>query len=265
MRFAPYVYAWGHNNHAAYKVCNVADVERVGVMEIILAFYVDGRYNEIINWKDDIRRSAVRVRLALGGACGRIISDKPMQRQVAELVHLIRELDVDWIDVDIEGQGNADAVLVCQLVSGAVAETGVRVSLTLPVEWTGLGAEAVHVMEVFHQVPVSMYNLMVMDFYTPYEEAWGVKHIQILKSVQRQLGIPWSKLGVCPMIGRNDDGTYFTLDDWDTLLKFARSVDLGLVTFWALNRDQAGTGGIDTHSSQPHDYQYTERALLYTR
>jgi chitinase len=46
-------------------------------------------------------------------------------------------------------------------------------------------------------------------------------------------------LGATPMIGQNDVSTeVFTLDDAKTLVAFAKTYKIGLVSFWAINRDQ---------------------------
>ncbi len=41
------------------------------------------------------------------------------------------------------------------------------------------------------------------------------------------------------MIGRNDDAETFTLDNARTLAAFAKTNKIGLVAFWAINRDTA--------------------------
>jgi chitinase len=50
----------------------------------------------------------------------------------------------------------------------------------------------------------------------------------------------WHLLGATPMIGQNDVAAeIFNLDDARTLVAFAKEKALGLVSFWAINRDQS--------------------------
>jgi len=43
------------------------------------------------------------------------------------------------------------------------------------------------------------------------------------------------------MIGKNDDAEVFSLDDAKTLTQFAKTNQIGLVSFWSIDRDQPGT------------------------
>ena len=67
---------------------------------------------------------------------------------------------------------------------------------------------------------------------------------QQLDGVYRRAGSPrtdkeiWKLLGATPMIGQNDiPGDVFTLGDAARLMQYARSVDLGRLSFWSTNRD----------------------------
>jgi chitinase len=57
-------------------------------------------------------------------------------------------------------------------------------------------------------------------------------------------------LGATPMIGQNDvSSELFSVADAQKLVSFAREKHLGLVSFWAINRDQAGSGSIALYST----------------
>jgi chitinase len=60
-------------------------------------------------------------------------------------------------------------------------------------------------------------------------------------------------LGVIPMIGKNDDSEVFSLDDAKTLAAFATANDLGLVSFWSIDRDQVCPRGADYNSCSTVD------------
>jgi chitinase len=53
-------------------------------------------------------------------------------------------------------------------------------------------------------------------------------------------------MGITPMIGINDDGTTFTLHDAQLVANFARDHGVGLLSYWAFQRDraQAAAGNI---------------------
>ena len=97
-------------------------------------------------------------------------------------------------------------------------------------------------------VTLSHVNLMVMDFGSDWaSKKMGAVAISSVTDAERQLKavVPglsdaqaWAMLGATPMIGKNDDAEIFTLDDASSLAAFARDRKLGLIAFWAINRDQ---------------------------
>ena len=57
-------------------------------------------------------------------------------------------------------------------------------------------------------------------------------------------GMSWSKIGVTPMIGVNDDtAEIFTQQNAQTLVSFAQQNRLGELSFWSEGRDQECPGG----------------------
>jgi chitinase len=49
----------------------------------------------------------------------------------------------------------------------------------------------------------------------------------------------YRKLGATAMIGKNDDNETLSFDNARTLVSYARQQQLGLLSFWAIQRDQA--------------------------
>ena len=98
----------------------------------------------------------------------------------------------------------------------------------------------------------------------------GKKHgdmaIACLESLVRQLGklYPgrgsgdlYKMVGVTPMIGTNDDASVFGLADANQLTKYARDKKIGLLSYWALQRDQVGKGSLPLYSQQnERDFQF---------
>jgi hypothetical protein len=116
-------------------------------------------------------------------------------------------------------------------------------------------------------VKVSHVNLMLMD----YGSDWVGKplappSIGALTDANAQLRTldatlsesdAWKMLGATPMIGVNDDGATFSLDDARSLASFVKDHQLGLVAFWGINRDFVCTSGKDTCSMvDPADFAF---------
>ena len=57
-----------------------------------------------------------------------------------------------------------------------------------------------------------------------------------------------SMIGLCPMIGKNDDSSTFTLNDATIVSRFAKQNEIGMLSYWALQRDQPGTGNLGLYS-----------------
>ncbi|GMF05121.1 unnamed protein product [Ambrosiozyma monospora] len=157
----------------------------------------------------------------------------------------------------------------------------VHFSLTLPVEFNGgLSQPALSVLKLAESISlrIKIVNLMTMDYYTPLPNvrgaSWGAENVRIVTTVYNQLRSlyswksaqqVWAMIGICPMIGFNDDQTIFTLNDWEHVLKFAKKHKIGLLTFWAINRDQVAppseasalTKNVYSYSNaQTQDYAY---------
>jgi hypothetical protein len=49
----------------------------------------------------------------------------------------------------------------------------------------------------------------------------------------------YAMMGISPMIGKNDDGSTFTLDDAYTVANFAKQNGVGIISYWSFQRDRA--------------------------
>ena len=62
----------------------------------------------------------------------------------------------------------------------------------------------------------------------------------------------YAMMGITPMIGKNNDGSTFTLNDARTIADFAKSNGVGLISYWSFQRDQAqatdGFGDLNSFS-----------------
>lgn len=74
-------------------------------------------------------------------------------------------------------------------------------------------------------------------------------------------GYTYANLGITPMIGKNDDGSTFTLADAQTVESFAAQNGVGRLAFWAITRDQACGGSAN---SLPTCSQISQISLAFT-
>ena len=228
---------------------------------------------------NDIRAAGGDVMLSLGGAnanpdlAGRITNVTALSN---EYNRLITDFKLRAIDFDIEGMWVADAASIDRR-SKAIALTQavhpeVKVWLTLPTLPSGLDANGLAVLNnsLNNGVRIDGINIMTMDYgdsaapnpdgtvisNAPVDpdDKMGDYAIQAANGLYNQLqaayssrGITltsaelWSKVGITPMIGRNDVETEIVnMQEAAEILAFAELHDIGYLGMWSLTRDKAG-------------------------
>lgn len=290
MLFSPYIFSWAYGNDKDHTIYSLEPcISKLGLKSITLAFLVSDKYDEILQWKDEIHKykDKIEVRLSLGGALGMIKEPHQSCEETGKKIALLID-DLKFItkiDLDIEGESLSkednvnDWISIIKYVV-KYCNHDLKFTLTLPVEFNGgLNNDALNTIVKFQNckiIQIDTINLMLMDFFTPLDnkghiKTWADKHIEILNYVHEKqlkpLSFSWSNMGICPMIGTNDDKTKFTLQDWDKVTDFAIQKNIGLITFWALNRDRKSTwfksiGDIDGYSKcQNNDFEYANTIL----
>ena len=199
-----------------------------------------------------------RVILSFGGASGTYLESACSDDGMYNLVKSVLDTTgARAIDFDVEGS---------QISSGALntrrnnvtkrlqaAYPGLYVSYTLPVDPTGLPSEAVTVVRSANAagVNVSVVNVMAMD-YGDASTTMGARAISAATATFNQIkpiftgktdAQLWAMIGVTPMIGVNDtQSEVFRQADATQLTTFAQQKGLGLLSYWALQRDMPGGG-----------------------
>jgi hypothetical protein len=176
---------------------------------------------------------------------------------------VMARLNASRADFDIEGGSLSDhaamdrrvrAIAALQARARALGRP-VAVSLTLPVEPTGLPGRSLAVVRsaLTSGVQVGRVNLLAMDYGSSKPAlkpgTMGRYAIAAATATQRQLQrlLPalsrrriWHLIGITTMIGRNDVASeIFTTADARKLLRFARDRSLGSLSFWSLARDRS--------------------------
>ena len=181
----------------------------------------------------------------------------------------VRRLDMD-VEVDSLGKlaGIDRRNRAIALVEAWARRCGrpLQVQYTLPVEPNGLEADALHVLTnaVADGARVDTVNIMTFDYYLASEPKplnMGAEAITAARNVHRQLTALyrgysqqrlWAMEGITILPGIDDypgktEITY--LGDTRRILGFARAYGLGLLSSWAIERDNGGCPGtIDSNS-----------------
>jgi hypothetical protein len=193
---------------------------------------------------------------------------------------LITTYNVPRIDMDIEGDSvtntagiNRRNEAIATVEAWAAAHhRQIQFSYTLPTFPTGLTATGLAVLQnaVADGAKISTVNLLTFDYFIGTQQdmvadtesaaagLFSQLHALYPKVPARQL---WHTIGVTEMPGIDDFGPdeTFSTADAVTILHWAQQHGLGLVSFWALQRDNGGcvgTQGAGTCSgvSQPAWY-----------
>jgi hypothetical protein len=226
---------------------------------------------------DAVRALGGDVKISLGGASGSELAQVCTSPQAVETEYqaIVDAYNLKYLDIDIEGGAVADPTSIARRSAALVllqkARPNVKISLTLPVLPEGLDANGFAVLKSAHDagVNVDVVNVMAMDYQRPTGE-YGTFATQAAQSTFNQIkslwttktdAQVWSMVGVTPMIGKNDDGGTFTLADASTLVAFAKSKHLGMLSFWEMTRDRnACTGGSLTNCTNipQTPYQFSQ-------
>ena len=226
---------------------------------------------------DAVRALGGDVKISLGGASGSELAQvcATPQAVATEYQAVVDAYRLKYLDIDIEGGAVADPVSIARRSAALVllqkARPGLKISLTLPVLPEGLDANGFAVLKSARDagVTLDLVNVMAMDYQRPTGN-YGTFATQAAQSTFNQIkslwpaktdAQIWSMVGVTPMIGKNDDGGTFTLADATTLVAFAKTRHLGMLSFWEITRDRnACTGGSLTNCTNipQTPYQFSQ-------
>ncbi|MGH8791968.1 MAG: chitinase [Stackebrandtia sp.] len=208
---------------------------------------VDLREPRIVDQIDQLRAAGGDVVVASGGALGPYLEN--VCGSVDDLYNAYSEiLDVtgaNHLDVDVE------ASIPYQRVNAALKrlqdDRGTKIAYTLRVQGQDYGVDpfSLQILQdaAAQGVDVAV-NPMLMNF--GYTGDWGGAMIDAAEATLDQMRGVWpqlgdaelkSRLGVTPMIGRNDAGMTTTQTHARALLSWAQANDIGFIGFWSVGRD----------------------------
>jgi hypothetical protein len=177
---------------------------------------------------------------------------------------LITTYNVPRIDLDVEGNSLTNAAGINRR-NEAIAMTEawaaahhrrIQFSYTLPTFPTGLTPSGLAVLQnaVADGARISTVNLLTFDYYigTQQDMVADTESAATALSGQLQSLYPlatsrqlWHMIGITEMPGIDDFGTdeTFSKADANTVLHWAQQQGIGMISFWALQRDNGGCPG----------------------
>jgi hypothetical protein len=187
------------------------------------------------------------------------------------------------IDFDIEGERTPAELeaLTRQVAAAQARHPRLRWSLTLPTfagsdaARAGLNplAAAAFAAARNNGVRDFVVNLMVMDYGTPSPAVCVLaggscdmarSAIQAAENLHSEFGVPYARIALTAMIGRNDTaGSVTSLDDIRSIAHYARERGLAGLHYWSLDRDRpcSDTAARNDCSGMPYPPGAFERAL----
>ncbi len=269
--YAPYFPTWTWDNPGTYPYANLVDLRnKTGMAGVTLAFVLSGggcsTDDAVTAHIADIQAFAAmggQVKASFGGALGTYIEAGcgDPDSLAAAIGDFVDKTGINDLDFDIEqNAAYALSTLRGQALKKVQNTKGTRISFTLPAGPNGLVAGGLQVVQgaLDAGVQISHVNLMTMNYGQFQGNPLGPIAIQSVEGTKAQLqsmiaGLSdaqaYAMLGATPMIGMNDTGEMFSLDDATLLAKYARDKQLGLVSFWAISRDRVCATGKDSCST----------------
>jgi hypothetical protein len=185
---------------------------------------------------------------------------------------LINDYGVTQLDFDIEGAAIADTAAATRQMQAMkdlkASNPGLQFSVTLPVLTSGLTNDGVNILKAAKNIgiKIDVVNIMTMDFYAGTGTEMGQGSVSAAQATLAQMqsvdsGYGYGNLGITPMIGKNDDGSTFTLADAQTVESFAAQHGIARLAFWSVNRDQPCGGNANSLSTCS---QISQSSLAFT-
>ncbi|MFD0331395.1 hypothetical protein ACFQZC_32775 [Streptacidiphilus monticola] len=173
---------------------------------------------------------------------------------------IINDYGVTQLDFDVEGAAVADTAAAARQMQAMkdlkASNPNLQFSMTLPVLTSGLTGDGVNILKAAKNagIRIDVVNIMTMDYYAGTGTEMGQGAVAAAQATLAQMqsvdpGYSYANLGITPMIGKNDDGSTFTLADAQTVESFAAQHGVGRLAFWSVNRDQPCSGSANSLST----------------
>lgn len=218
------------------------------------------QYEGIKKAINDVKKRGGDVIVSFGGQLGK--SPWTVTQNQDDLYNMYMEVidayDLKRIDLDIEesNQDYDNNFANAMAVKRVQEDTGVEVVLTIPIMPYGWDTKQVNLIRAYIDggVKISLINNMTMCYgygAVGTNETFGDASVRALKNAQKQLvklcyeyGVEISEEDAYKMLGATVDIGYenasnpvFTVDETAQVAQFAKENNLGMFSFWSMNRD----------------------------
>ena len=240
-----------------------------------------GAYPLNSNWFLDkitaLRNLGGDVIISFGGAAGSELATVTydVNSLVSKYQSVIDLYSLKIISFDIEGSSITDTNSIDRrnkaLAILQKKNPNLKINYVLPVMPDGLDWNGINLVKNAKDNGVSLFcvELMTMD-YGQNNKQMGQAAITACKCTRSQLiqnGYPNTKIGIIPMIGKNDTGEVFTLQNAVEVSNFAKNTDyIYNTSYWSIARDTYqgvdDQGPLYNHSGvQQSDFQFLKSFL----
>jgi chitinase len=219
--------------------------------------------NEIRDNLDDIKayiKGGGHVKASFGGADGTYLENacSSAGALAKALTKFVDDTGITDLDFDLEQGSKSSNAAINKRRATALKQVqtsrNIRVAFTLPVAASGLLQESINIVKAALDagVKVSFINGMTMDYGDGTN--LGTVPIQSMDNLAKQirtllpslsLAQAFRMVGATAMIGKNDDKETFSLANANAFIAHAKQKHLGLVSFWAIQRDRKCTSSND--------------------
>lgn len=257
--FAPYMYLGADDN---FKLTECDDA--CGQKHYTLAFIIadkdgnpawDGRFpleeNRYADQVDAIRKRGGDLIVSFGGEAGKELAllEPDVDKLQAKYQAVIDRYHFTWLDFDIEGKAmkdhDANHRRNAAIKNLQAKYPNLIVSFTVPVDPNGMNEESVKMMSDAKSQGVKVHSANVMTMYFGPKFNKKMNMIEMCtasadKAHEQTTAIdPAIQVGLCPMIGHNEDmHEDFTVSDAKQLADWAgKQPWICSMSFWCSNRD----------------------------
>jgi len=186
---------------------------------------------------------------------------------------VIDNYQLTWMDFDIEGKSLSDTAANQRrdeaLERLEQKNPGLKISFTLPVNPTGMEEESLVMLRdaKARSLKIESVDIMTMDYGASISRGKKMGDLAVAASNashrQTQEIDPAIKIGICPMIGQNDQKSeIFTIEDAHEVMDFASKTDwVRSLAFWSSNRDRpkgARKGSNHTSGIDQKPWEFTD-------
>ncbi|MBC7444553.1 MAG: hypothetical protein H7273_03650 [Polaromonas sp.] len=269
---SPYFHSWGGSLMQAKQAAGMTSATLAFAVTRGNCAFVPNFLNELPEARDYVA-SGGRLLLSFGGDDGVLaeIACRDENQLFSMMEKLMEDSGSRRFDFDIEGpqllNTEATARRARVLARLQAKYPDLFVSFSLPGWLRGFNPPAIDLLNTTQAagVRIDMVNVMSQSFGLEnlrtmvVPSTVGQASVMTFQAAANQMASIfqnktqpqlYAMMGITPMIGKNDDGSTFTLDDARTIADFAKSNGVGLISYWSFQRDRAqATSGLNDLNS----------------